>query len=258
MVWKLTRYHTPMACMDTVGSGGGIDVQYVPAVIGIPRRSTQSAPALTTKIGGSPVGLPASQWPRCKRCGREMDFLVQLDLQSPVKVSENFRFGYVFFCNGFYDEPNGAQCPSWDAQAGSNCVRLVTDPDPNQRIYGRGVIQYDEFALQLRLRHEPVVDTEDFSLPNDVFREREGKEDIRSNTSCTIKIGGTPVFLQTPESLECPECGGRMQFIAQIGSELENPGWGGYSFNLAGGELFVFMCAKECSASGVAMYLQVD
>jgi hypothetical protein len=187
-----------------------------------------------------------------------MDFLLQLDLQEPVQVSEKSRFAYLFFCNGYCDEPNGTQCPSWDAQAGSNCVRLVSNPDPKLLVHDRGVVRYDEFTVKLRLRYEPVVDTEDFSLPDEVFLDNNRKEDIRSNTSCTIKIGGTPVFLQTSEHIVCPICAGPMQFIAQIGSELENPGWGGYSLEVAGGELFVFKCAKECSAKGAAMYLQVS
>jgi hypothetical protein len=166
-----------------------------------------------------------------------MDFLLQLDLQRPVKVSETFRLAYLFFCNGYCDEPNGAQCPSWDARRGSNCVRLVSNPQRNERVDGRGVVRYDDFAVEFKVRQEPIVDTEDVSLRDEVFRDKEGKEDIRSNTSRTIKIGGTPVFLQTPDSLDCPECAGPMQFIAQIGAELENPGWGGYSFNLAGGEV---------------------
>jgi hypothetical protein len=187
-----------------------------------------------------------------------MHFLLQLNLQRPVKVCENFQFAYMFFCNGYSDEPNGGQCPSWDAQAGANCVRLVSNPDSKQCVDGRGVVRYGAFTVELRVRHEPVVDTEDFSLPDKVFLDKQGKEDIRANTSCTIKIGGIPVFLQPPQFLACPNCAGPMHFIAQIGSELESPGWGGYSLNLAGGVLFVFKCAKECSETGAAMYLQID
>jgi hypothetical protein len=233
-------------------------VRYIPAAIGTPRRSTESIRALITKIGGSPVGLPASEWPQCKKCHRDMNFLVQLDLHTSGKVSQKFRFAYLFFCNGFSDWPKGTQCPSWDAQAGSNCVRLISNPLPAHGIEARGIVRYDEFSVDLRVRYEPVVDSEDFSFADELFLDSEGKEDIRSNTSCTIKIGGTPVFLQTPERIECPACAGPMQFIAQIGSELENPGWGGYSLDLAGGELFVFKCATECSAKGAAMYLQLD
>ena len=165
-------------------------MRYVPAAIGSPRRSGQSISTLKTKIVGSPVGLPSSEWPHCKACGREMDFLLQLDLQYPVYASDRFRFAFLFFCSGYGDEPNGAQCPSWDAYLGSNCVRLVSNPQPNERIDGRGVIRYDDFEVEFKVRHEPVVDTEDFSLPDRAFRDREGKENIRANTSCTIKIGG--------------------------------------------------------------------
>jgi rubredoxin len=186
-----------------------------------------------------------------------MDFLLQLDFHNPVNLSSRFKFAYIFFCNGYIDEPNGVQCPSWEQQAGSNCVLLLSSPDPSSCIDGRGVVRYDDFSLAMQIRHEPVVDSEDFSLPDDVFLDKTGKEDIRDNTSCTIKLGGTPVFLQTPEEVECPECGGRVTFLAQIGSELENPGWGGYSFNTSGGEFFVFKCAKECSPRGAVMYLQI-
>jgi hypothetical protein len=120
------------------------------------------------------------------------------------------------------------------------------------------VQQYDDFALKMKIRYEPVVDTEDFSLPDEAFLDQSGKEDIREDTSCTIKIGGTPVFLQTPQRVKCPKCRGPVAFLAQIGSELEDPGWGGYSLELAGGELFVFKCRAECCPDGTAMYLQLD
>ncbi len=244
---------------QTVGRTTKVSImQFVPAVICKPSRSIYPIRTLTSKIGGSPIGITSKDWPNCRHCGREMDFLIQLDLQTPISFSNKFKFAYIFFCNGYTDEPNGHQCPSWDPRSGANSVLLLSSPNPSSCVDGMGVVRYDDFLLLMKTRFEPVVDGEDYSLPDQAFLDKTGNEDIREYTSCLVKIGGTPMYLQTPEKINCPECGGRLTFLAQIGSELENPGWGGYSFNTGGGELFVFKCFKECSPKGVVMYLQVS
>jgi hypothetical protein len=52
---------------------------------GRPVASPQPITDLVSKIGGTPVGITAEQWPACHECGRRMDFLLQLDLHRPLR-----------------------------------------------------------------------------------------------------------------------------------------------------------------------------
>jgi hypothetical protein len=80
-----------------------------------------------------------------------------------------------------------------------------------------------------------------------------GEWQLGTDSTETIKLGGTPVWFQNPEEVLCAQCGGPTVFIAQLGPELENPGYGGYSLPTAGAPM-VFRCADECTDQGVALW----
>lgn len=229
-------------------------MKYVQAVVGRPRRAKQPIRTLISKVGGDPVGIACSEWPTCRHCDKPMAFLAQLNLREPVRVSDRFSFAYLFMCRGFRDERG---CPSWDPEEGSNCVVLKSSPDASSLCACPGEHRFDDFELSISERQEPVVENSDMDeLPDDAFLDASGKEFVHHHTSRIIKVGGIPIWMQSPETLHCPCCKGPMKFIAQVGSELENPGFGGYGFDVAAGEFFVFRCEAECSPQGAAMSLQ--
>lgn len=229
-------------------------MKYVPAVVGRARRAKHPIRMLVSKAGGDPVGIDAAEWPRCRHCDKPMAFLAQLDLHNPVRVSESFAFRYMFMCRGFRDERG---CPSWDPEEGANCVLLKSTPDAASLCPCPGEHRFDDFELSLSERQEPFLEGPDIDdLPDEAFLDATGKEFVHYDTSRIIKIGGIPIWIQSPEVPQCPCCKGSMTFIAQVGSELENPGFGGYGFDVAAGEFFVFRCEAECSPQGAVMGLQ--
>src|SRR5687767_13624989 len=96
------------------------------------RPSTSPTPIVTliTKIGGDPCGLDLEEWPRCAQCGAAMDFLLQLDLRRPLRLSERFAMAYFFMCHGHRDKSR--RCNTWDPEIGAN--RLVVLPQPHRKV----------------------------------------------------------------------------------------------------------------------------
>ena len=102
----------------------------------------------TSKIGGRPVGVLESLWPRCRQCGRHMDFLLQLDLRSPLAISRHYASACLFMCNGYQDRPNGRQCETWYPDAGANRVLLLEACDERLVPPHLGIRRWPEFGLR--------------------------------------------------------------------------------------------------------------
>lgn len=76
------------------------------------------------KLGGSPVFSEKTNWPICKQCGQNMDFLAQIPLNDPVSFSQNYQMAYIFMCPGSFDQKEWLQCETWNPISGTNKVIL--------------------------------------------------------------------------------------------------------------------------------------
>src|SRR5262245_22733200 len=79
-----------------------------------------------TKIGGAPLGLSLDRWPSCARCAAKLQFVLQLNLCSPVRLSSRFEWAYLFVCphyENYGDDPR-RMCETWVANEGTNAVVL--------------------------------------------------------------------------------------------------------------------------------------
>src|SRR5687768_14070183 len=117
---------------------------------GRPVASPQPITDLVSKVGGTPVGITAEQWPACRECGRRMDFLLQLDLRRPLRLSERYAFAYLFMCQGYLDRHGGHQCETWYPETGANRLLLLESPAAGVSPPDLGVVKWREFALEFR------------------------------------------------------------------------------------------------------------
>lgn len=82
---------------------------------------------LVTKCGGVPKGFDFARWPKCEVCGERQEFLLQLDLHSPLKLAQKYRWAFVFACSN-------VDCDPFLDDSGANAVILVTGKDAFARL----------------------------------------------------------------------------------------------------------------------------
>jgi hypothetical protein len=216
-------------------------------------RAPQPIQTPTLKVGGAPVLLDQIEWPVCRECGQPMDFLAQVPLNQPVAFSCSYTMAYVFMCPGKFDERGWLQCQTWDAFAGAN--KVVLQSGPGTAIVAGSTSTYPDYCVNIRHTKEPLVDTSDFELD----------DDLREAVSWSTKIGGVPAWIQNNDTPRCPNCGEVMRFVAQLNAELDGPlpsvrQWNDekYKFLNFGdaGLGYLFICEKECGAHGAAFLWQ--
>ncbi len=230
---------------------------YTLAAIGEYVRTNDVGGGSRTKIGGVPLGFPEELWPECANCSRPMDFYCQINLIDPIVVSERYERCYVFLCHGYIDRQMPDQCATFLPNVGTNAAILISGLNLKTLCKNKGVEVFDSFLCDFSQREEPIVDSCDATLPDSAFLDKSGRNDIRDSTSQVLKIGGTPVFVQDRMDLVCPVCSGKMKFFAQIGSELEDAGYGGYSLPIGdAGEIYLYKCEQECSPVSTSVFWQ--
>jgi len=203
------------------------------------------------KVGGEPILFESMNWPRCRHCNQEMDFVCQLPLDKPVGVSTQYMMAYLFLCPGEFDENGWLTCPRWAASEGANTVILQKR---NRRYRAmQGGAKLPEYRVDLEHHLEPRVDTANIRLD----------EVILDQPYCGTKIGGTPCWLQQDETPLCPVCGGSTRFLAQVDPELDGPLGVNPSIDkdkviLNCGRGYIFICERQCGPNGAAFLYQVD
>ncbi|MBN1316132.1 MAG: hypothetical protein JXA42_11705 [Anaerolineales bacterium] len=198
------------------------------------------------KLGGSPVFYQTAPWPVCSNCGQEMDFLAQVPLQNPVQFSSRFAMAYIFMCPGHFDERGWQTCETWDPNSGANKVIIQERsevPVPVAKAY-----DYPDYAVELVQVSEPMIDTSDYSHPEEVLMSVHG----------ATKLGGVPSWVQDNETPNCPVCHRTMRFVAQFDAELDGPlpadpkKWNKDDFKFFQfgdvGIGYLFICPDSCSA----------
>jgi uncharacterized protein YwqG len=229
-------------------------ISYIDAFLCKLHRATEPIHSPALKFGGAPILFHIVDWPKCRYCGQELEFLAQIPLQEPLRLSNLFSMAYVFMCPGKFDERGWLICHTWEANSGANLVLLqkkgvdiISFPHASD---------YPDYQAELIPAREAVIDT---SLNLD--------EVIRGTIHLSTKIGGTPFWLQYSEQPNCPKCGGQMKLIAQIDAELDGPlpadpkEWntGKYKFFHFGGDDgfgYVFLCENECDPGGAGFLWQ--
>lgn len=139
------------------------------------------APALRT--GGVPLVPDGFVWPECRECEGAMQFLAHLPLE--------FRVVAVFL-----SQNDPGMCDDWDATAGGNRAFLFTGQLAVASISPEGETVLGAVTA-LDIHPTP---TGDVPVPERVLG----------------RLGGEPHWLQDDETPNCPSCGTRMTFTAEI------------------------------------------
>jgi uncharacterized protein YwqG len=177
---------------------------------------------LLTKIGGRPTFISDIKPPKCK-CGKEMKFVGQVLLDSPINFLPN-SVAYIFMCEGTYSENGLLLCETWDYRGGANKVIIQTGSNELRA------------SILLKEITEPSIDVSDYS----------NEETLVEQISEETKIGGVPYWLQDNETPRCKVCGIKMSFICQINSNSIND----ESIDFGGGGLgYTFLCIN-CREAG--------
>jgi hypothetical protein len=159
------------------------------------------APVLRT--GGVPLVPDEFVWPGCRECGGSMQFLAHLPLGTGVFS--------VFVCQ---NDPG--LCDDWDATAGANRAFLFNgDLSP------------------------AAVPAEGTTLLGAVTALRGHPADTPTEQPVLGRLGGEPDWIQDDETPDCPTCGNRMAFTAELeeGHDFATKGnFGG------GGRGYLFSC----------------
>ena len=165
------------------------------------------------KLGGLPFGLPASQWPVCKDCGKPQSLLAQfghhserLDLGKPGRVLS------VFQCN---HDPG--MCSTWEGGSGANAC-LVTEPEELT-----GKLTPAPTPGTIAEREARVVD---WIVEDDGLSDSEAARFFQADSyfelpplktelvPTSTRLGGVPHWIQSPD--EAP--GAPWQFVGQLDS----------------------------------------
>ena len=173
-----------------------------------------------------------------------MDFIGQIRLDPPLRLSDRYQIAYIFICPGQYDERGWLECPTFLPFSGANAVLLQADS--SLVLVPPTAARYPDYLMTFTPNQEPNSDISSFALG----------EDLRMQVTEATKIGGVPGWVQNNETPNCPHCGKRMRFVAQINAEPDGPLpadsslWSNFMFFDFGdvGIGYVFLCPDECSA----------
>lgn len=75
------------------------------------------------KLGGLPWGFPAGRWPRCRVCGRPLNFIAQFHSSDAIDLGHEGRALFLFQC------ADGAMCGDWEPYSGANAAILLEAPE---------------------------------------------------------------------------------------------------------------------------------
>jgi len=179
-------------------------------------------PTEKTMFGGQPSApLNAFEWPKCRSCGGNMQFLGQLQASAGQLL-------LLFMCQ---NDPGS--CEEWDPDQGGNRVisvsptnlQLVSPPAGGDTLratrYGAAMVQVSE---------------QDYDEARTQWAAASG----RAATEVLGQLGGAPSWIQNDETPACNSCGEPMQFVAQL---EQGPDWQTEMNFGGGGYAYVFRCA---------------
>ena len=179
-----------------------------------------------TVFAGHPSAASGFEWPKCRSCGGNMQFLGQVRVDSDDKA----RLLLLFMCQ---NNPGG--CSEWEADEGANAVisvrpeglSLQTAPASGE------TSRTNRYAARVI-----SVDSTDYDAARAEYAERE-RTSPRHVLGC---LGGEPAWIQAEQTPSCDTCGQPMQFVAQLeeGPDAEaEMNFGG------GGCAYVFVCKVD-------------
>jgi hypothetical protein len=162
----------------------------------------EDSPAMRT--GGLPLLPVEAEWPMCADCDEAQQFVAHLPLPGGAALA-------VFMCA---NDPG--MCDAWSAVAGANAVVFAAGEVRPLAGPKEAVTRLeDTTAIMLAASDADYA----YPLPG---------EDVLG------QLGGEPMWLQDPETPDCPECGVAMGFVAQLEEHS--------SINFGTGAGYVFAC----------------
>ncbi len=214
---------------------------------------THAEGSITTpisKLGGNPVFISHVEPPICTHCGQNMDFIGQIRLDFPLRLSNRYQIAYIFMCPGRYDDRGWLDCPTFLPFSGANAVLLQTDSD--LALVPPTAARYPDYLMTFTPNQELNIDISSFALDEDLYLQ----------VTEATKIGGVPAWIQNNETPHCPACGKPMRFVAQIDAELDGPlpvdttQWNRYHFLDFGasGLGYIFICPDDCLSYGAFLW----
>jgi hypothetical protein len=234
---------------------GETEIKYTDLYLMNLARAMKPITTPTLKLGGNPVFFEDIEWPNCKICGKELDFLAQIPLQSPLLLSKSFSMAYIFMCPGDYDEKGWLVCKPFEANSGSNLI--ILQKAKKEYFVHAHITEYPDYQVELVTSREPIIDTTEYDLYNELIDE----------VLMVTKLGGTPLWIQTNEEPKCPNCGGEMKLIAQFDAPLDgmlpadSSEWdtGKFKFFHFGGDDgvgYAYICENDCGPNSSSFLYQ--
>lgn len=190
-------------------------------IIHVPDQS--ESPTAETAFGGLPSAPNGSmEWPVCKSCEGNMQFLGQLS------DSESERLLLLFMCQ---NEPG--MCDEWDANEGGNKVLSVPKS-------GLDLVQPPKQGEVLRSTRYGAKVVEQPESDYDAARSAWAATNGVSPRDVLGQLKGIPTWVQGDEVPFCDSCGNPMHFFAQL---EEGPDWKTEMNFGGGGCAYVFNCS---------------
>ncbi|MFC7422126.1 hypothetical protein ACFQNF_19895 [Iodobacter arcticus] len=187
-----------------------------------------------TKFGGKPSSPNgALEWPVCKCCKGNMQFLGQL------RTPESENMLLLFMCQ---NDPGS--CDEWDPNGGGNAVVVIEDSKLS-------LVQPPQQGETTRNIRHGVKFVEHENNDYDASRAAWALTNGVSPREVLGQLGGTPAWIQGEETPTCDFCGEAMQFVAQL---EQGPDWKTDMNFGGGGCAYVFQCS--CNESSAKMLWQ--
>ena len=95
-----------------------------------------------------------------------MDFIGQIRLDPPLRLSDRYQIAYIFICPGQYDERGWLECPTFLPFSGANAVLLQADSSLD--LVPPTAARYPDYLMTFTPNQEPNSDISSFGLDEDL------------------------------------------------------------------------------------------
>ncbi len=150
-----------------------------------------------TKFGGQPVWIEKSEWAVSRSTGKPMMFIGQIQLDKEVFGEIESKMAYIFI------EDEEAMSITWEADGGDNAVIIQPNGNnPPSINTTTGPTLYSGVVDGLRNLPENQIPCEfraNLQIGEDPDSDAEIEENLLDKAMMEIKIGGTPIFLQSEQ-----------------------------------------------------------
>jgi uncharacterized protein YwqG len=164
----------------------------------------------SSKFSGLPYLAKNEDWPCCQRCGKEMTFFLQLNLETlPHRNGEGLL--QLFYC---------VHCSDWQPFSLAHLVRLVQPQSvgntpvtlPVKMLPNKRIITWEAFE-----EYPTYVEWDELSIPVQApDMVAEAVENMLAKEG--DKLAGWPYWVQWVEYPSCPKCSKRMELVFQLDS----------------------------------------